>query len=76
VTSLVTEAAQSRQLLTTFEKQLPDLPRHLMATSFWFEVFYVPKKRYKPEVTAYADALLENQPIPDAVVQAIHPEVA
>ena len=76
ITPFVTDAQQSRHLLTAFEKQLPDLRRHLMAYSGWFEIFFVPKKRYKPEVAAYAIALEENQPIPDASVQAIHPEVA
>ena len=76
VTAFTSSAEQSRQLLTTFEKQLPNLRHHLMAYSGWFEVFYVPKKRYQPEVIAFADALEENQPIPDTVVQAVHPEVA
>jgi hypothetical protein len=76
VTAFTSSAEQSRQLLTTFEKQLPDLRRHLMAYSGWFEVFYIPKKRYKPEVISYAEALEENQPISDVLVQAVHPEVA
>jgi hypothetical protein len=76
VIAFTSSAEQSRRLLTAFEQQLPDLRHRLMAYHGWFEVFYVPKKRYKPEVIAEAAALDENQPIPDAVAQDVHPEVA
>jgi len=80
ITPLITSAEQSRQLLTTFEHQLPELRSHLMAYSGWFEIFYVPKRHYKPEIVAYAEALKQaqkySQPISDKVTQTIHPEVA
>lgn len=80
VTPLITSAEQSRQLLTAFEKQLPDLRRHLVAYNGWFEVFYVPKRHYKSSVVAYAKALQKaqesGQPISEEITQALHPEVA
>jgi hypothetical protein len=79
LTLIIPSAKQSRQLLTHFEKRLPDLRRHLSLYSGWFEVFYVPKRHYKPTLIAYAESLEQEQkqkiPIPEAVTQALHPEV-
>lgn len=80
LTAIIPSARQSRQLLTRFETRLPELRRHLSLYHGWFEVFTVPKKRYKPTFIAYAEALEQEQrrqiPLPDSIAQALHPEVA
>jgi hypothetical protein len=80
LTEIITSAKQSRQLLTHFEERLPELRRHLSLYNGWFEVFYVPKRHYKSTLITYAEALEQEQqrkiPIPDRIVQALHPEVA
>jgi len=72
-------AERSRQLLRDFEARLPDLRRQLATGQGWFEVFFVPKRHYKPEVVAYAKALARRRardtPIPEEVEQAVHPQV-
>jgi hypothetical protein len=74
------EEQNTRTLLRQFGAQLPDLRRHLATYHGWFEVFSVPKRRYKPELIAYAKALKKAQklaqPIPESIEQALHPEVA
>jgi len=77
---ILSSVDQSRRLLRDFETQLPDLRRQLASGRGWFEVFYVPKRHYKPEVIAYAKALNISQkrgmPIPQKIIDAIHPDVA
>lgn len=79
LTPLVGSVEQSRRLLHDFETRLPDLRRQLAARQGWFEVFDVPKRRFKKEVIAYAKALHAYEkkkiPIPPEVEQAVHPEV-
>lgn len=80
LTEVITSAKQSRQLLTHFETRLPELRRHLSLANGWFEVFFVPKRRYKDTLLAYAEALEQERqrkiPLPDRIAQALHPEVA
>jgi hypothetical protein len=77
---ILSSVDQSRRLLRNFEAQLPDLRRQLASGRGWFEVFYVPKRHYKESVIAYAKALEVSQkrgiPIPQKIIDAIHPEVA
>lgn len=79
LTPIVGSVEQSRQLLRDFEGRLPELRRQLASRQGWFEVFSVPKRRFKHEVIAYARALGAYQkkkiPIPPDVEQAVHPEV-
>ncbi len=79
LTPIVGSVEQSRQLLRDFEARLPELRRQLTARQGWFEVFSVPKRRFKREVIAYARALHAYQkkkiPLPAEVEQAVHPEV-
>jgi hypothetical protein len=76
---IVSSVDQSRQFLRNFEAHLPELRRQLSRGQGWIEVFYVPKRHYKPEVIAYAKALRALQrkkiPIPPEVEQAVHLEV-
>jgi hypothetical protein len=81
ITPLVSSAEQTRQVLTAFEQQLPDLRRHLLASNGWFEVFYVPKRRYKEMLLEYAKALgyAREHSLPLSLVEAppaLHPDVA
>ena len=78
---LVGSVEQSRRLLREFEAHLPELRRGLVTGQGWFEVFYVKKYHYKPEVANYIEALIalwnhKIPSIPPDVVNAVHPEVA
>ena len=77
---LLSSVEHARRRLAEFEGSLPALRQQLASGQGWFEVFFVPKRRYKAEVLAYAQALKAFQktgrPIPSALVQALHPEVA
>jgi hypothetical protein len=79
LTPIIGSVEQSRQLLRDFEARLPELRRQLASRQGWFEVFSVPKRRFKHEVIAYARALnayqKKKKPIPPSVEQAVHPEV-
>jgi hypothetical protein len=79
VTQLITDATHSRLLLTRFEQRLPEIRRHLNHYQGWFEVFFVPKRRYKPALIAYLEAQKQAQrhhtPIADEIIQVLHPEV-
>lgn len=79
LTSIVSSVDQSRKYLRDFEAQLPDLRRQLATGNGWFEVFYVSKRHYKPEIIAYAKALKRERkrkvPIPAEIANAVHPEV-
>jgi len=79
LTPVVSSVDQARQILRDFEARLPDLRRQLATGTGWFEVFFVPKRRYKAEVIAYAKALKASRkhqiPIPPEVEQAVHLEV-
>ena len=79
LTAIVGSVERSHELLRDFEAKLPDLRRQLATGQGWFEVFHVPKRRYKPEVRAYAEALerwyKHKTPIPEEVEQAVHPRV-
>jgi DNA-directed RNA polymerase specialized sigma24 family protein/transcriptional regulator with XRE-family HTH domain len=76
---IVSSAEQGRRLLRAFEARLPALRRQLSTGQGWFEVFSVPKRRFKEEMIAYARALDLSQkkqvPVPAEVEQAVHPEV-
>lgn len=80
LTPIVGSATHSRQLLRDFEAKLPDLRSGLTTGNGWFEVFYVPKRRYKKEVTAYgfawANHMDHGSPLPPDIEQAIDPRVA
>ncbi len=77
---ILSSVDQSRRLLREFEAQLPELRRQLASGRGWFEVFYVPKRHYKQEVIAYVMALQafreRGSPIPQHVIDALHPQVA
>ena len=80
LTPLVTSVQQSRAFLRTFEARLPELRAQLAASNGWFEVFYVNKRRLKEEVKTFLEALhreqKRNRPVPKAIEQDIHPDVA
>jgi len=80
LTQIISSVEQSRRLLRDFETQLPELRRQLASGQGWFEVFSVPKRHFKQKVVDYAKALQASRkhhtPIPEAIQQAIHPDVA
>jgi hypothetical protein len=77
---MVGSVEQARQLLRTFEAQLPTLRSGLVAGNGWIEIFSVPKRRYTPEVMAYgyawANHLEHGSSIPPEVEAAIDPRIA
>lgn len=79
LTNIVSSVDQSRQFLRNFEAHLPELRRQLSRGQGWIEIFFVPKRHYKPEVIAYAKALSalrkKKTPIPPEVEQAVNSEV-
>lgn len=80
LTAIVGSVEQSRQLLRDFEKRLPELRSGLTTGNGWIEVFYVPKRRFKKEIIAYATAWATSckrgTPVSAEREQAIDPRVA
>lgn len=80
LTPVVGSVEQSRRLLREFEQRLPELRRQLSTGQGWFEVFFVPKYRFKAEVVTYMKALIAWREhkipfIPEEIEQSVHPEV-